>query len=324
MAKNHKGLPASTITRLSKHELLDQLVAIDKTRKMRKRVLALETIFRQRIDAHVASLPKTTASFDKFGTSPFVLLIHSRERSYSKVSELERDILPAKQFSSMETSAGRMVENVVLPVYGWKCVPSEMHTAYSAIDGKKLEGDTLHLVTLKSGPRCLNDEMSENFADAIMLHAGISGREAGVRNIHFTYGTLYGTHKTSNKKDWHILRNVWEKNPTACVRTPEKRWDCSFIDKKSKANVTVTVRVGLDWWRLLGGDTCFVEVMSAMIRACVTPCATVKDEKFKISDMSDIVSLKNVPKTFNVSMLQRSQLPWLFLMARHYCDSLVD
>lgn len=323
MAKN-KGLPLPTSTILSKKELLNQLAIIDKKKSLRKRVLALETKFRQRIDAHVASLPNTTASFDKFGTSPFVLLIHSREHSYSRVSELERDILPAKQFSSMETSAGRMVEDVVLPIYGWKCVPSEMHTAYSAIDGKRLDGDILHLVTLKSGPRCLNDEMSENFADAILQHAGTWAREAGVSNIDFTYGTLYGTHKTSNKKDWHILRNVWEKNPQSCVQTPEKRWDCSFIDNETAAKVMVTVRVGLDWWRLLGGDTCFVEVMSAMIRACVTPCAIVEEEEYKISDMFDIVSLKNIPRTFNVSLLQRSQLPWLFLMARHYCDSLVD
>ena len=324
MAKNHKGLPPPTTTRLSKHDLLGQLVAMDRNKAVRKRVLALETQFRQRIDAHIASLPKNRASFDRFGTSPFVLLLHSRERSYSKVSELERDILPAKQFSSMETSAGRMVESVVLPAYGWECVPSEMHTAYSAIDGKRLDGDTLHLVTLKSGPRCLNDEMSENFADAILQHARTWASEADVGKIDFTYGTLYGTHRTSNKKDWHILRTVWEKNPKACVRSPENRWDCSFIDGETNAEVTVTVRVGLDWWRLLGGETCFVEVMSAIIRACVTPYALVEEESCRIPDLSDIVSLKTVPKSFNVSLLQRSQLPWLFLMARHYCDLLED
>src|SRR5690606_25962070 len=102
---------------------------------------------------------------EEFNTSPFVLLIHARQRQYSKVSELERDILPAKQFSSMETSAGRMVEEVVLPVYGWQCVLSQMHTSYSAIDGKCVTPTTLCAATLKSGPRCLNDEMSENLAD---------------------------------------------------------------------------------------------------------------------------------------------------------------
>ena len=52
-----------------------------------------------------------------------------------------------------------MIEEVVLPEYGWSVVPSEMHTANSALDGKKQEKKIFHLVTLKSGPRCLNDEM---------------------------------------------------------------------------------------------------------------------------------------------------------------------
>ena len=324
MAKKHNGLPHASSCEISKQSLLDQLYEIDHNRVMRGRVLKLETQFRQRIDAHVASLPTIGASFVEFGTSPFVLLIHARERGYSKVSEIERDILPAKQFSSMETSAGKMVEVVSLPVYGWKCVESGMHTVYSAIDGKKLVADTLCLVTLKSGPRCLNDEMSENFADTILQYAGTWAREAGVKNVDFTYGTLYGTRKNSNKKDWHILRNIWEKNPKTCIQSPNNRWDCSFIDRATKTNVDVTIRLGLDWWRYLGGSTCFVEVMSALIRACVAPCAIARDENYIISDLAQIVSMENVPPEYNVSLLQRSQFPWLFLMARHYCDSLVD
>lgn len=324
MARNHRGLPVSFTTTLSKRLLLDQLMKIDRNKVCRERVLSLETKFRQRIDAHVASLPSTSAAFEKFGTSPFVLLIHTRERAYTKVSELERDIVPAKQFSSMETSAGKMVEEVVLPVYGWECVSSGMHTVYSAIDGRRLGHDTLHLVTLKSGPRCLNDEMSENFADAILFYAGTWASEAKVTKVDFTYGTLYGTHKTSNKKDWHILRNVWEKNPKASIVTPENRWNCSFRDKDTGAVVEVAVRVGLDWWKLLGGDLCFVEVMTALIRACVAPRALVEDEQYTIADLADIVSLRTVAPTYNVSLLQRSQLPWLFLMARHYCDAIVD
>jgi hypothetical protein len=61
-----------------------------------------------------------------------------------------------------------MVEEVALPVYGWECVASEMHSTNSMLDGKQLGSDPYKLATLKSGPRCLNDEMSENFADNII------------------------------------------------------------------------------------------------------------------------------------------------------------
>ena len=128
MPKNHAGLPRATSTALSRRSLLGQLLVVDGIKENRDRVLALETSFRRKVDAHVASLPANESDLEKFNTSPFVLLIHARQRNYTKVSDLVRDILPAKQFSSMETSAGRMVEEVVLPAYEWECVASKMHT----------------------------------------------------------------------------------------------------------------------------------------------------------------------------------------------------
>lgn len=321
MPKNHAGLPRATSTALSRRSLLGQLLVVDGIKENRDRVLALETSFRRKVDAHVASLPANESDLEKFNTSPFVLLIHARQRNYTKVSDLVRDILPAKQFSSMETSAGRMVEEVVLPAYEWECVASKMHTSNSALDGKKLLGDTLFLATLKSGPRCLNDEMSENFADAILKNYQEWARDAGIAKIDFTYGVLYGTKKLSNKKDWHILRNVKEKNRAAITIDPMNKWNCAFIE--NGVQVAVTVRIGLDWWFHLGGEYCFVEVMTALIRACISPgIADGQDFAYAISDMRSIVSTSVVRETYNVSLLQQSQLPWLFLMARHFCDVL--
>lgn len=323
MPRTHTGLPRTTRTELSKQRLLGQLLTIDGEEDRRGRVLALETAFRRKVTSHVASLPAQDSILEKFNTSPFVLLIHAHQRNYTKVSDLERDILPAKQFSSMETSAGRMVEEVVLPVYGWQCVLSEMHTANSSLDGKRVEGDTLKVVTLKSGPRCLNDEMSENFADAILNNYQAWAHDASVSKIDFTYGVLYGTKKRSNKKDWHILRNVKDKNTAAITVDPANRWDCSFTD--NGIDVDVSVRMGLDWWMYLGGEFCFVEVMAALIRACISPgVSDAGNFTYQISDMGSIVSTSAVRETYNVSLLQQSQLPWLFLMARHYCDVLND
>jgi hypothetical protein len=323
MARRHKGLPKATAKQLSKHRLLEQLQAIDSSIESRDRVLSMENQFRRKIDSHITSLPERDALFQKFNTNPYVLLIHAKQKSYTKISEIESDILPAKQFSSMETSAGRMVEEVVLPAYGWECVASEMHTSNSALDGKKIERTLLRLATLKSGPRCLNDEMSENFADAIISHYRSWAREAGKTKIDFTYGVLYGTQKISNKKDWHILRNIKEKNPTAITIDPVNRWNCTF--RAGKVSVDVTVRIGLDWWEHLGGTNCFAEIFTALIRACISPGASDRNaHDYVISDLSEIVSTSSVSNDYNVSLLQRSQIPWLFLMARHFCDELIE
>lgn len=323
MAKRHVGLPRATAAKISRRRLLSQLQLMDASAESRQRVLSMENHFRRKIDSHVSSLTESDSKFQKFNTSPYVLLIHARQRNYTKVSEIENDILPAKQFSSMETSAGRMVEEVILPAYGWMCVASEMHTTYSALDGEKREPHILRLVTLKSGPRCLNDEMSENFADAIINHSGTWASEAGVQKIDFTYGVLYGTQKLSNKKDWHILRNIKDKKPESITLDPSGRWSCTFME--GDIEVSVSVRIGLDWWAHLGGDYCFLEVFTALIRACINP--GVSDHasyQYSISDLGQIVSASVVREDFNVSLLQRSQIPWLFLMARHFCDTLED
>lgn len=208
MASRHKGLPKPASFSLSKSDLLRDLAALDNHKSSVKRVLAMETEFRSRINTHVNSLPTEAAKFAKFNTNPFVLMFHCMKQGYRHIKQIEKDILPAKLFSSMETSAGRMVENVSLPVYQWEAAPSEMHSSESVIDGKRLIGDTLCLATLKSGPRCLNDEMSSNIADDILANCMEWAMQAGVSKIDFTYGVLYGTRKLSNKKDWHILRNI--------------------------------------------------------------------------------------------------------------------
>ncbi len=323
MARRHTGLPRPANMVLSRSLLLEQLVQVDSDETRRSRVLRLETAFRNKISAHVTALPTRDASFSVFNTSPYVLMIYAYQRGYTKISEIETDILPSKLFSSMETSAGRMVEEVVLPQYGWELVGSQMHTPNSALDGKLLDAEGYHLVTLKSGPRCLNDEMSENFADAIITNYNIWARESENYRIEFTYGVLYGTKKMSNKKDWHILRNIKEKMNHNITINPDNQWTCQFIE--NGITVDITVRIGLDWWTHLGGDLCFVEVFTALIRACVNVgTADANDYSYTIRDMSEIVSTQFIGNDYNVSLLQRSQLPWLFLMAHHFCDVLQD
>lgn len=319
-----QGLPRPNKLILSKKDLINSLAAIDSDQAAKNRVLAMESDFRSRIGTLVNSLPTNSSSFSKFNTSPYVLLIHSSKNQYGKISQIEHDILPAKEFSSMETSAGRMIEEVVLPVYGWSTVPSSMHSSYSALDGKNSLPGILNLVTLKSGPRCLNDEMSENFADAIISHLSTWANDHNVTNVEFNYGVLYGTKKVSNKKDWHILRNLRDKLPAASLTvSPNDRWDCEFIH--NGITCKAKIQVGLDWWTRLGGSNCFIEVFTAMIRACVLPGASdPQSHSYTISDIGDIVSTSSIPGNFNVAILQSSQIPWLFLCASHFCDKLVD
>ena len=327
MSKVHPWLPTNRFTEptvLRKLDILTTLATIDRDELARQRVLDLENVFRQRIDMHVVSLPAAEAKFDAFNTNPFVLLIYASRGRFTKVSQMEAEILPAKIFSSMETSAGKTLESVSLPIYGWESVPSSMHTQYSILDGRKKSEGILTVATLKSGPSTLNDGLTQSLADSIRDYAQAWAGDAGVDEVEFTYGTLYGTRRRSKKKDWQILRYLYDKiGADAFLLTPERRWETKF--RLGDVTITATVRIGLDWWDYLGGGRhCPIEVWTALIRACVA--AGEPDpphHPYVVADLADIVSTASVTEDYNVSLLQRSQLPWLFFVAWHFADLLI-
>jgi len=324
LARKNPNIPDAKHVAYSKSLILKSLDALDGDREAHRRIFSMEREFQGKIRAHISALPAASAKFKNFNTSPFVLMFYAQSKNYTKISEIVGDILPAKRFSSMETSAGRMMEEVALPVYGWEIVPSGMHTPNSALDGRRVEGDVLKVVTLKSGPRCLNDEMSENFADNIFAHGPAWLEESGAKTLDFTYGVLYGTKKQSNKKDWHILGKLAAKLGTNNVtHSPNRQWSMGF--KMGQAASSATVRVGDEWWGFLGGRSCLLEVCCALIRACVR--AGASDDagtNYEISDLKDIVSLPAGLAEANFAILQNSQIPWLLFLMRHFCDELND
>lgn len=326
MARGHIDLPQNVApVILNKSNIYAALARIDADPNARQRVLKMESDFRNRIGSHISGLPASSAKFRKFNTSPFVLMFYSMQKGYNHVFQVEKDIIPAKVFSSMETSAGRMVETVALPIYGWETVPSAMHSVESVLDGRKELGDgTFMAATLKSGPRCLNDEMAKDIGVDVITHAPAWATNHSANNIDFTYGVLYGTKKQSNKKDWHILRNMGSALPdSASVTSTWKRnWSIAYSNNSS-LTVTATVRVGLEWWEYLGGPDAWVELCVSLIRSCIAPSNFLtQTPTYIISDLKNIVDTTTLPDSFNVALLQKSQIEWLLLLSRHFCDVL--
>ena len=107
------------------------------------------------------------------------------------------------------------------------------------------------------------------------------------------------------------------------IDLPNGKWNCSFRIRNIR--VDVSVRIGIDWWTHLGGEHALVEALAALIRACVAPDAAAQPTpSFTITDLAEIVSLAALPQGYNVSLLQQSQLEWLFFLACHYCDSMTQ
>lgn len=324
MPRGHEGLPRSIPSlSISKRHLYERLALIDRDARARERVLHMETSFKARIASHLRALPTNDARLQKFNTSPFVLMFYSRQKGYHHVAQIENDIVPAKVFSSMETSAGRMVEEVVLPVYGWQVVPSTMHSEDSVLDGRRSESSHFECATLKSGPRCLNDEIAKDIGVDVATHALKWARKHNAQKVDFTYGVLYGTKRLSNKKDWHILRNIAETvaADAQIVSPPRNAWSVRYV--QDRIDVTATVRIGAEWWTYLGGPDAWIELCVALVRACVAIGPVQRTAPtYTIADLASILDLSSVPDGFNISLLQQSQFEWLQFLARHFCDEL--
>jgi hypothetical protein len=320
----HIDLPKKVPTlMLKKKDIFDSLKRIDNDSAARDRILAMESDFRAKIDTHIKGLPVAGSKFAKFYTSPFVLMFYSKQKSYTHVSQIEQDLVPAKVFSSMETSAGSMVEKVVLPVYGWEIVQSAMHSYESLLDAHKVDqkGGKFVGATLKSGPRTLNDDMARNIGHELVDRAPSWALTHGVKEVDFTYGVLYGTRKQSNKKDWHILRNIEELRPGQSKIVTSHRGVWTVAYSAGPLTVTATVRVGIEWWEYLGGKDTWIELCCALIRSCITPVnAPQATPTYMITDLPDIVDMSMIGSSYNVSLLQNSQLEWLLFLARHFCD----
>ncbi len=89
------------------------------------------------------------------------------------------------------------------------------------------------------------------------------------------------------------------------------------------------MKLGLDYWNYLGEALqadAFTEFAAAFIRAAVRASTEAPSQSgvVLLPDLQEIASLDAVPANYNVALLQRSQLAWLFLVAAHYCDELQD
>ena len=311
---------------LRKRDIFASLARIDNDAEAKTRILAMESEFHSKIGCHLKGLPSASSQFSKFHTNPFVLMFYSKQKFYSHVKQIEQDLVPAKVFSSMETSAGNMVQDVVLPIYGWQVVHSPMHSHESLLDGRKPDHTSTTFVgaTLKSGPRTLNDDMARNIGNELVDHAPSWAVKYSVQKIDFTYGVLYGTRKQSNKKDWHILRNIDEfRSPKSQLSTSHKgSWSIGYSD--GPLSVDASVRIGIEWWKYLGGPDTWVELCCALIRSCIAPDTAVHGAPTHIiSDMPAILDMTEIDPKCNVSILQKSQFEWLLFLARHFSDGFV-
>lgn len=293
----------------------------DKFERIGQLKAALETRMRQ-INARPPAI-------DGKSTNPFVLAAYAELFDVQHMKQVDEIVAAAKVFSSIETAAGRVVEDVIPPFYGWAQIDSPGHTVLSEIDSARVVDDTVELVALKSGPMCINDSMVSQIANAISANWIEWSNHWNVNKVRYIVGMNYSTAKNSNKKDWHIVRLAEERTVAtglaitrSCTRPDGRRPIASsfFEGTKNGKSLRVETLQGRELWaHVAGAEDAFLQICWAMAR-CLNAQAVPVGTNFSTGEMREIVEFAG---SINAPDVSDAEKQWLIFFARHFVDKLV-
>ncbi|NJM81686.1 MAG: hypothetical protein HC844_03640 [Tabrizicola sp.] len=280
------------------------------------------------LEARMRQINARSPAIDGKSTNPFVLAAYAELFDIASLKQVDDIVAAAKVFSSLETAAGRVVEDVVPPFYGWAQVDSPGHTLLSEIDSARVKDGTVELIALKSGPMCINDSMVSQIANAVSNNWIAWAENYGVNDVRYIVGMNYSTARNSNKKDWHIVRLAQERLAAqglqitqGCSRPAPRRpiADAFFTAVSGDKTLRVETMQGRGLWaHVAGASDAFLQICWAMTK-CLNPAAVAAGGNYTTGEMREIVAFSARVNAPNVSEAEKQ---WLVLFARHFVDVL--
>jgi len=280
------------------------------------------------MSARIQQINARTPAIDGKSTNPFVLAAYSDLFGVHTLKQVDDIVAAAKVFSSIETAAGRVVEDVIPPFFGWTQVNSPGHTVLSEIDSARVVGDTVELVALKSGPMCINDSMVSQISNAVAANWAAWGEHWQVNKVRYIVGMNYSTAKNSNKKDWHIVRLAEERSKErgstitdSCIQAGGRLPVASsfFEAQLGDKSLRVETMQGRSLWaHVAGSDDAFLQICWAMVK-CLNPTAVAPTVNFATGEMREIIDFS---ARVNAQGISDAEKQWLVLLARHFVDEL--
>lgn len=142
------------------------------------------------------------------------------------------------------------------------------------VDRSCVVGPRRYLMSIKSGPNCINDTQVAAMKDAIRAHHAewmqrTRENHIGVEELDIIIGLTYGTDRTTNNKENQVLVKLMEHG---FVEEDRAERPGVLIDPSRR--IRVYRRIGQDFWATIGDPTnpasarfVFLEVLLALARA---------------------------------------------------------
>lgn len=283
------------------------------------------TLMSQELSNRMTEVNQADVNFNGTNTNPFVAANLAVINQAGLQSVID-GYTAGKQISSLETAAGKYVEDIIPEYYGWTQVVSERNTPESEIDSRRINQGVLQLAALKSGPACINDTMSTGIAEAIIAYHEYWREQwaPDCNRVQYVLGLNYSTARKSNKKDFHAVRAVELQVIEAQLGTVTN--SCLGIDDRTGQLIMARPRLevelnsgfvlevvcsqGVGFWSLIGDECTTLEICCALAIAAAGDLQSLPQPLFETMPSNRLVCDQHIQ--------------WVRFFLNHFYDEIVD
>lgn len=268
----------------------------------RNRVDALAQALSEYIQTNLPKALESKSSLAQYQTNPYVILASASALQLNDADSLAKFLFDTKFYMGLETSFGKSIESKVVGIYPIGTEPKDRWgnpdekvaeamtmariqperrvlertgSIWREIDQACISADVRYLVSVKSGPRTINDTQVAAMVDAISAnwrHWRDSTRRLypHAKDIELIIGLTYGTDRTTNNKENQILLKLQNHGFKEVDRAGQPGVFVSLADEHFR----VRREVGRDFWARIGrpdapdqGAFVFLEVLLGLAKA---------------------------------------------------------
>lgn len=270
----------------------------------------------------------------EYRTNPYVILTSASVMQLLESDQFASFLFNNKLYMGLETSFGKSIESVLVLPYPagaalndrWReplekveeskalatlaqeeKAQKRIDSVWREIDKACIIGKRRYLVSIKSGPNCINDTQVKGMTDAIAQQyknwmAQSKKTYPGVDALDIVVGLTYGTDRTTNNKENQILVKLLQQG---FVEEDRAGKPGVLIDAATHS-IRIYRRIGIDFWSLIGSPAnpnqaafVYLEVLLALAKALskgMTAASLEERANLKIQQLSHALTKLSFPR----------------------------
>ena len=264
------------------------------------RVEMLTRAFSEYISKNLPRAVEKRRGLSDYRINPYVLMASSSVMRLNQPDDFASFLFNSKLYMALETSFGKSIESIVSAPYPidattpWVDPPEKeeesvslaglsgeekagrrLDSVWREIDKSVVVGDRRYLVSIKSGPRTINDTQVQAMTQAILSYRKrwlemTRHSNPNVQGLDVVLGLTYGTPKTTNNKENQVLAKLLENG----FVIDQQAQDSGVLIDTEVPGIRVYRVIGQEFWAFVGNPedrlaapAVFLEVLLGLARA---------------------------------------------------------